>query len=490
MILHADAIDFGAVRAEFGLPETYPADAVRDAESATDDHAAERVDLTGVAFVTIDPPGARDLDQAVHIEPAGDGHRVRYAIADVGAVVEPGSALEAESLRRGQTVYLPDGSVPLHPPVLSEGSASLLPDQVRPAVVWTVEVDAEGETVAVAVERAVVRSTARLDYAGVQADADAGRLHPSIAALPLLGGRLRLRGARAGAITLRLPAQEVVRSDWGWNLEIEPRVAADEWNAQISLLVGRAAARIMVDGGIGLVRTLPDAPAEVVDELRRTATALGLAWSAAEGLGELLDRVDPNTPAGMAMMREATKALRGAAYTVVTPGSDGAQLGHAGIGGAYAHVTAPLRRVVDRYAAEVCLALHAGRPVPDWAADRLGELAAAMTESDRLANRVDRACVDLAEALVLEGLLGAERPVVVLRAPTGDRPGEAWCAEPPVFGDCSGAAGAGTRVVATVAEADVAGRRVRFAVADPGGDPRRAGRFGGEKSVEDSGGPW
>lgn len=475
MILHADAIDFDGLRAEFDLPGAFPPEVERDAAAATDRHADERADLTAIPFVTIDPPGARDLDQAVHIEAAGDGHRVRYAIADVGAVVEPGSALEEESLRRGQTVYLPDGAIPLHPPVLSEGSASLLPDEVRPAVVWTVEVDSEGETVSVAVERATVRSTARLDYAGVQADADTGRLHPSIAGLPLLGERLRLRGVRAGAISLRLPAQEVVRSEWGWTLAIEPRVAADEWNAQISLLVGRAAAGLMVEGGIGLVRTLPDAPAEVIDELRHSATALGLAWSAAEGLGAMLDRVDPNSPAGMAMMREATKGLRGAGYTVLGPEHDAATLGHAGIGCAYTHVTAPLRRVVDRYTAEACLALHAGRPVPDWVTTRLDELTAAMRESDRVAGRVDRACVDLAEALVLEGLLGTERPVVVLRAPAGDRSGEAWCADPPVFGDCSGPAGVGTRVTATVAEADVAERRVRFAVADPGGGPPARG---------------
>ena len=231
----------------------------------------------------------------------------------------------------------------------------------------------------------------------------------------------------------------------------------------------------MVEGGIGLVRTLPDAPAEVIDELRHSATALGLAWSAAEGLGAMLDRVDPNSPAGMAMMREATKGLRGAGYTVLGPEHDAATLGHAGIGCAYTHVTAPLRRVVDRYTAEACLALHAGRPVPDWVTTRLDELTAAMRESDRVAGRVDRACVDLAEALVLEGLLGTERPVVVLRAPAGDRSGEAWCADPPVFGDCSGPAGVGTRVTATVAEADVAERRVRFAVADPGGGPPARG---------------
>jgi hypothetical protein len=178
----------------------------------------------------------------------------------------------------------------------------------------------------------------------------------------------------------------------------------------------------------------------------------------------MLDRVDPNTPAGMAMMREATKALRGAGYTVVGPGDDPATLGHAGIGGVYAHVTAPLRRVGDRFATEVCLALHAGRPVPDWAGSRLERLAGVLAASDQLASRVDRACVDLAEALALEGLVGTRRPVVVLRSPDGERAGEAWCADPPVTGEVTGAAEAGTRAVAVVAEADVPGRRVRFEI--------------------------
>ena len=471
MILHADAIDFGALRAEFGLPGEFPEDVLRQAETASDREAGSRVDLTAIPFVSIDPPGARDLDQAVHIEATDRGHRVRYAIADVGAVIEPGSALETESLRRGQPLYLPDGSVPLPPRSLSEGSGSLLPGETRPAVVWSVEVDPEGETVAVEVGRALVRNTARLDYAGVQADADTGRLHPSIAALPLVGDRLRLRGARPGAISLRLPAHEVVGSEWGWTLAIAPRVAADEGNAQMSLLVGRAAAQLMVAGGHGLVRTLPGAPDGVVAGLRRTAEALGLAWSSSEGLGTMLDRVDPNTPAGMAMMREATTALRGAAYTVVGPGSAADDLGHAGIGGVYAHVTAPLRRVVDRYGTEICLALHAGRPVPDWATSRLRELAGVMAASDQLAGRVDRACVDLAEALALEGLLGQERPVAVVRAPAGDRAGEAWCAEPPVTGQKTGPAEAGTRVAAVVAEVDVSGRRVRFDVPRPGAAP-------------------
>jgi exoribonuclease R len=112
--------------------------------------------------------------------------------------VRPGGELEAETWRRGQTVYLPDGNVSLHPETLSEGAASLLPDADRAAVVWTIDLDADGATVAVEVARARVRSRAKLDYVGVQADADSGRLAEPIALLPEIGTLLLARGLDRG----------------------------------------------------------------------------------------------------------------------------------------------------------------------------------------------------------------------------------------------------------------------------------------------------
>src|SRR5918995_314104 len=134
--------------------------------------SGERRDARDVEFVTIDPPGSRDLDQALHLSPrdaAGGGWRVRYAIADVAAFVTPGGALDAAVWDRGFTYYLPDGRAPLHPAVLGEDAGSLLPDRDRPAVLWTVDLDASGAVVASTVERAVVRSRAQLTYEEVQA---------------------------------------------------------------------------------------------------------------------------------------------------------------------------------------------------------------------------------------------------------------------------------------------------------------------------------
>src|SRR5690606_17778087 len=135
-----------ALRAEIGVPAMYPADARAEAErAARGDLKDFRQDRRDIDFVTIDPPGSLDLDQAVHVASSGHGYIVRYAIADVAAFVSAGGALDAEVHRRGLTFYGPDSRTPLHPTVLSEGAASLLPGEDRPAVLWTIAVDSSGE---------------------------------------------------------------------------------------------------------------------------------------------------------------------------------------------------------------------------------------------------------------------------------------------------------------------------------------------------------
>lgn len=140
-------------------------------------------DLAGLEFLTIDPVGAMDLDQAMHLEADGDGHVVHYAIADVMAFLEPGDPVDKEARRRGEWLYGAGSKVPLHPKVLSEGAASLLPGQERPAFVWTIRLDATGETREATVERARVRSRQRFDYESVQREIN---LAPAASTLALL----------------------------------------------------------------------------------------------------------------------------------------------------------------------------------------------------------------------------------------------------------------------------------------------------------------
>ncbi|MGY1945485.1 RNB domain-containing ribonuclease [Nocardia asiatica] len=469
-------VDFGAIRSEFGLASAYPAEAGTEARDAVDAFAGARVDRTDIPFVTIDPPGAMDLDQALHIDRTPSGFTVHYAIADVGAVIPPDGALAKESVARGQTFYLPDGTVPLHPPALSEGSASLLPDRTRPAALWTIELDERAEPTRFAVVRALVRSRARLDYFRVQADAETGRLHPSIAALPEFGTRRIEAGLARGAIGLRLPAQAVVedeRADGHWRLVVQPRTAADDWNEQVSLLTGMCAARIMLDADasaaqrVALLRTMPPPSEAAIDSMRRTAQALDVAWPAGEAVGRMLARLDPNTPAALVLMSEATTLLRGASYTLVDgvadepPAPD--MLRHSAIGAPYAHVTAPLRRLSDRFATEICLARCAGAEVPRWVRDGLAGAAEAMRRSDGVASKIERACIDLTESTLLAPRTGADFDAVVVREANGNRPAVVFIADPPVLGPCTGQPPEGEKVRVRLVSADPRERKVSFA---------------------------
>src|SRR6478752_6216528 len=136
-----------------------PAEA--EAAAAAPPPERERVDLD---FVTIDPPGARDLDQAMHLARTERGYRISYAIADPAVFIRPGGALDRDTHERGVTVYAPDGKVPLHPPVISEGAASLLPGEWRPVVLWVLDLDADGRLTKTEVTRKTVRSVAQHTY--------------------------------------------------------------------------------------------------------------------------------------------------------------------------------------------------------------------------------------------------------------------------------------------------------------------------------------
>ena len=159
-------------------------------------------------------------------------------------------------------------------------------------MLWRIDLDGAGEPVSVDVRRAMVRSRARLDYAGVQATVDAGAIHPAIAALPEVGPLRRALTVRRGAIELELPEQEVVRArlelGGGWTVQVRQRIPVEDWNAEISLLTGTTAARIMLDAGIGVLRTLPAAEPDAVDALRAVARGLGIDWPAGATPAELL----------------------------------------------------------------------------------------------------------------------------------------------------------------------------------------------------------
>ncbi|MFC5999309.1 RNB domain-containing ribonuclease [Quadrisphaera sp. GCM10027208] len=450
------------LRRELGIVEAFPPEVLAEAERTAGSPDLPDTDWRDLELVTIDPPGATDLDQALHLERRGTGYRLRYAIADVPAFVPPGSAFDLEARRRGQTMYAPDRRVPLHPEVVSEDAASLLPGKDRPALVWVLDLDAGGRTMDVDLVRAVVRSRAQLTYEQVQADLDAGRA-PSGVDLLAEVGRLRagLERERGGA-TLAIPDQEVVCGPDGCRLRFRPPLPVEDWNAQVSLMTGMAAAEIMLDGGIGLLRTMPAPDERTLARFRRQGRALGVTWPEETPFGEMLNSLDPQDPRQLALLHESVVLFRGAGYTPFD-GAPPEQRGQAAVAAPYAHVTAPLRRLVDRFTLTVCHALLTGAPVPDWARAALPELPARMAESDRVANALDRGAVDAAEAAVLAGRVGETFEAVVVDVDSRGG-GEIQLADPPVLARCDGDLELGAEVTVRLDSADVAARTVRFSL--------------------------
>jgi VacB/RNase II family 3'-5' exoribonuclease len=404
---HDAAIERGIadIKHEQALPPAFPAEVEAAAAQAASAPRMPELDRTDIAFVTIDPPDAMDLDQALYVERRVGGYRVYYAIADVAAFVEPGGAIDIEAHKRGETLYGADAKIPLHPRVLSEAAASLLPDQVRPALLWTIELDATGEGTTVDVRRARVRSRAKLDYAGVQARIDAGHAEPMWAVLREIGELRRQRERRRGGISLGLPEQEIRIEQGRWTLEFRGRHPVEDWNEQISLLTGMAAAHLMVQAKVGILRTLPKPEPWAIERLRRTARGLGIAWPVAMSYPDFIRSLDPAQPRQVAMMVACTTVLRGAGY-VAFDGAVPAQPMHWPLASEYAHATAPLRRLVDRYVGETCVALCAGAAVPAWVRDALPALPATMQAAEQRANRFERAVLDLAEAVTLASRVG------------------------------------------------------------------------------------
>ncbi|MFY0409099.1 RNB domain-containing ribonuclease [Solicola sp. PLA-1-18] len=460
----AVAAQLDALESELGVGAEFADDVLAEAaESAASPSLPER-DLTDLPFVTIDPPGARDLDQAMHLERLDDGYRVHYAIADVGAFVRPGGLVDAEAHRRGQTLYGPSRRIPLHPPQLSEDAASLLADQVRPALVWQVELSESGEGRSAEVFRALVRSRAQHDYAGVQKAVDDGTAEPVFTLLREIG-ELRKRYEQVrGGVSLPLPDQEIVADDGHLRVEYRANLPVEGWNEQISLLVGMAAAHLMLYAQVGLLRTLPPADPRAVSRLHRTADALGIAWPAEMAYPEFVRTLDPDEPRDVAMLDACTTLLRGAGYVAFVDAVP-EQPEHAAIASEYAHATAPLRRLADRYVGETCVAICAGTPVPAWVRDALDALPATMQASERLAHTYEREVVDLVEAGMLAGSVGQEFDAVVLDAdakhPTR---GTAMVVDPAVEAqvEADHELPVGSRVRVRLTEADVDARRVRF----------------------------
>lgn len=452
------------IQTELDVSPAFPAEVEEAASRAAAAPRLPDLDRTDIPFVTIDPASSMDLDQALHIEREGSGYVVHYAIADVAAFVAPGDPVDVAAHQRGETLYGADSTIPLHPTSLSEGAASLLPDQVRPALLWTIHVDDTGEGTDVHVERARVRSRAKLDYAGVQQAVDDGTADEVLLLLKEVGERRLEREAARGGISLPLPEQEVEVTGDSWSLEFRSMRPAETWNAQISMLTGFAAASLMVYARVGLLRTLPPPRAHDVQRLHRIARALHIDWPAEQLYPDFIRGLDSRKPSEAAMITACARLLRGSGY-VAFNGDMPADPVHAALASEYAHVTAPLRRLGDRYAGEICVALCAGTEVPAWVLARLHEIPEVLKDAGRKASQYEAMVLDLVEAGVLHPHVGETFDGVVTEVDDQDQSrGRVTIWEPAVEARVTGPGPLplGTDARVRLAQADVVSRAVVF----------------------------
>ena len=402
---HALDAGLAGIRQQYTLPAAFPPAVLQAADDAARRAPTEHADLTALPFITLDPATSTDLDQAFTIEAAGSDLILHYAIADVAWFVQDGDPLDTEAWQRGTTMYLPDGKVSLYPKVISEGAASLLPDGPRPAVVFHVRVGSDGNASLDGAQRAIIRSRAKLAYDSVTA-----------ADLPAdfdeFGRRVQAAEDARGASTVEPPEQSVERAaDGSYQLVFRPRLPSEDQNAAMSLAANLAVANAMFRAGTGLFRVMPEPDDRAVRRLRHTAQAFGLQWPADQPLEAYSRTLNPNEPKDAAFMMAVRRAGGGAEYVPFQPG---VTPWHAAMAATYAHATAPLRRLADRYVVQTALAVANGDPVPDAVAAALAKLPAAMQKADSTGSRIDRAVVDLAEAVMLHGREGEAFDAIVI----------------------------------------------------------------------------
>ncbi|MFM5906221.1 MAG: RNB domain-containing ribonuclease [Novosphingobium sp.] len=393
-----------AIRDQFKVPAAFPAEVEAAAATASMRKPEAHVDRTGQHFVTLDPATSTDLDQAFAIEKSGNDWLLLYAIADVGFFVDQGDPLDREAWKRGTTCYLPDGKASLYPKALSEKAASLLPDGDRPATVFAVTIDADGEARLQGVESAIIRSRAKLAYETAR-DEDLPDGFAEIAT------RVKLAEGRRGAARADPPEQEVSRDEDGhFILRLRPQTLAERNNATLSLATNLAVAEALWAAGTGLFRVMPGPSERAIARLRGTALAFSLDWPASLSLAEFEKRLNPADTREAAFLMAARRGGNGASYV---PYNADEKPWHAAMAATYCHVTAPLRRLADRHVIAAALAVANGRPVPDFAAAAFPELPAVMARAEARDNQVDRAVIDLAEVAMLTGREGERFAAVV-----------------------------------------------------------------------------
>ncbi|MBP0482420.1 ribonuclease R [Sagittula salina] len=414
---------------QHGIPDDFPADVLAEADAVKPAGLNGREDLRDLPLITIDPADARDRDDAVHAHADDDpknpgGYVIWVAIADVAHYVTPGSALDHEARKRGNSSYFPDRVVPMLPDRLSGDLCSLHEDVPRACIAVRMVIDAQGEKLGQRFVRGLMRSQASLPYRDVQAAVDGAPndktaplvedvLKPLYAAYELLKGA----SARRQPLDLDLPERKIVLSDEGKVLSVDfaERMDAHRLIEEFMVLANVAAAETLIAKKTPLLfRVHEEPPPDKLESLRETAGAAGLTLAKGQVLQtrhlNALLRQAEGTPEdeliNMATLRSMTQAY----YSPKNFGHFGLALRN------YAHFTSPIRRYSDLIVHRALISAHGWGPdrgkdgLSAEDIDRLELTGQQISDTERRSMMAERDTTDRYLAAFLSDRIGAEFP--------------------------------------------------------------------------------
>ena len=405
------------------IPQEFPAEVIRESEAAKPATVAGREDWRDVPLVTIDPPDAKDHDDAVHAETDSDpnnkgGYIVNVAIADVAFYVRPQSPLDREALKRGNSVYFPDRVVPMLPERISNDLCSLKPSEPRGALAVRMVIDKDGRKRSHTFHRVLMRSAAKLNYAQAQAAID-GRPDDTTGPLldpilkPLWNAYALVKRARdeRDPLDLDLPERKILlKADGTVDRVATPeRLDAHRLIEEFMILANVAAAETLEKKTLPLIYRVHDEPTvEKVHNLREFLKTLEMPFSATGALrpavfNRILAQVkgrDAESLVNEVVLRSQAQAE----YSADNYGHFGLNLRR------YAHFTSPIRRYADLIVHRAlirALGLGEGALPETETFETLSEVAAAISLTERRAMKAERETADRLIAHFLADRIGA-----------------------------------------------------------------------------------
>ncbi|MDB5567258.1 MAG: ribonuclease, partial [Tardiphaga sp.] len=405
------------------IPQAFSPAAIEEAEAAKPATLAGREDWRAVPLVTIDPPDAKDHDDAVYAELDPDannkgGYVVNVAIADVAFYVRPGSALDRDALTRGNSVYFPDRVVPMLPERISNDLCSLVPGEARGALAVRMVIGADGRKRSHTFHRILMRSAAKLNYAQAQAAID-GRpddttgpiLDPILKPLYDAYAVVKLARDERDPLDLDIPERKILlKKDGTVDRVIAPeRLDAHKLIEEFMILANVAAAEMLEKKALPLIYRVHDEPSvEKVHNLQEFLKTLDLPFAKAGALRpSLFNRVltqvkghDSEPLVNEVVLRSQAQAE----YAAENYGHFGLNLRR------YAHFTSPIRRYADLIVHRALirgLGLGEGALPETETMETLSEVAAQISVTERRAMKAERETADRLIAHFLADRIGA-----------------------------------------------------------------------------------